>query len=46
VNSASIDTGIELRNKHLKKEEYFDVKTYPQIKFASTKIEAGTKEIL
>lgn len=44
VNTASIDTGIELRNKHLKKEEYFDVKAYPQIKFVSTKIEAGLEE--
>jgi polyisoprenoid-binding protein YceI len=43
VDAASIDTGIELRNKHLKKEEYFDVKTYPQIKFVSTKIETGSE---
>ena len=44
VNTASIDTGIELRNKHLKKEDYFDVKTYPQMKFISTKIESGAGE--
>lgn len=39
VNTTSLDTGIELRNKHLKKEEYFDVNTYPHIKFISTRIE-------
>ncbi len=36
--SGSIKTGIELRDKHLKKEEYFDVSNYPKIHFVSTKI--------
>lgn len=40
VDANSIDTGIELRNKHLKKEDYFNVKTYPEIKFVSSKIES------
>jgi len=31
VNSESIYTGIKLRDKHLKKEEYFDVATFPKI---------------
>lgn len=39
VNSASINTGIELRNKHLKKEEYFDVEKYPTISMKSTSFE-------
>lgn len=43
VEANSIETGIELRNKHLKEENYFDVKTYPQIKFTSTKIETGSE---
>lgn len=42
VNASSLDTGIGLRNKHLKKEEYFDVNTYPHIKFISTKIESAS----
>src|SRR5438105_12920792 len=39
VNSATINTGIELRNTHLKKAEYFDVEKYPKIILQSTKIE-------
>ena len=35
LDANSIDTGIDLRNKHLKKEDYFNVKTYPEIKFVS-----------
>jgi polyisoprenoid-binding protein YceI len=31
VNSESINTGINLRDKHLKKEEYFDVVKFPKI---------------
>jgi len=31
VNSESISTGINLRDKHLKKEEYFDVAKFPKI---------------
>jgi polyisoprenoid-binding protein YceI len=31
VNSESISTGINLRDKHLKKEEYFDVANFPKI---------------
>lgn len=42
VDATSLDTGIELRNKHLRKEDYFDVKTYPRIKFVSTKIESSS----
>jgi len=40
LDANSIDTGIELRNKHLKKEDYFNVKVYPEIKFVSTKVES------
>jgi polyisoprenoid-binding protein YceI len=38
IEAGSIDTGIDLRNKHLKKEAYFAVATYPEIRFVSTKI--------
>jgi len=33
---ASIDTNQEQRDAHLKGEDFFDVATYPQIKFEST----------
>ena len=39
LNANTIDTGIELRNKHLKKEEYLDVANFAEIGFVSTKIE-------
>lgn len=39
IDAASINTGIDLRDKHLRKEEYLDIETYPHIKFASTKFD-------
>lgn len=39
LNANTIDTGIELRNKHLQKEEYLDVANFAEIGFVSTKIE-------
>lgn len=41
VDVNSIDTGIDLRDKHLKKEEYFDIKNYQVIWFISSKISRG-----
>ncbi|WP_299255393.1 YceI family protein [uncultured Cytophaga sp.] len=38
IQVGTIDTGIEGRDKHLKKEEYFNVETYPTITFVSTKV--------
>jgi polyisoprenoid-binding protein YceI len=40
VESKTIDTGIGLRDKHLRKEEYFDTAKYPKISMKSLKIEA------
>ena len=44
VAANTINTGIDTRDNHLKKEEYFDVEHYPEIKIVSnsiTKSEAG-----
>jgi len=38
IKTESIDTGIEGRDKHLRKEEYFNVATFPTITFESTQI--------
>lgn len=45
VDATTIDTGIDLRNKHLKKRDYFDVEKYPRISMSSVsmkKIEKAT----
>lgn len=38
IDANSINTGIDLRDDHLRKEEYFDVKNHPRINFVSTKV--------
>jgi polyisoprenoid-binding protein YceI len=38
VDANTINTGIESRDSHLKKEEYFDAEKYPTINFVSTSI--------
>lgn len=43
VDASSVNTGIDLRDDHLRKEEYFNVKNYPQIRFVSTKITKSNK---
>lgn len=39
----SIDTGINKRDNHLRSEDYFEVETYPNIKFVSTSV-SSTKD--
>ena len=43
VDANSVDTNIGLRDKHLRNEEYFDVKTYPRLRFVSTSVASSTK---
>ena len=38
VDAKTISTGIEQRDNHLRKEEFFDADKYPQIRFVSTKV--------
>ena len=38
IKTESIDTGIGMRDNHLKEEKYFDVDNYPQITFRSSSI--------
>ncbi len=44
VQAASIDTGNENRDKHLKSAEFFDVERFPTITFKSTKVTAKGKD--
>ncbi|HEX5169348.1 MAG TPA: YceI family protein [Cyclobacteriaceae bacterium] len=43
VDANTIDTGIGLRDNHLKKEEYLNVKQFPQIRFESKKVAPTAK---
>lgn len=38
VNVSTLDTGNDMRNKHLKGESYFDSKNYPTMTFKSSSI--------
>lgn len=41
VDVNTINTGIDSRDSHLKKEDYFDTDKYPTIHFVSTAVAAG-----
>jgi polyisoprenoid-binding protein YceI len=39
IEAASIDTGVEQRDAHLKSPDFFDVAKFPALTFRSTKVE-------
>lgn len=43
VDASSVNTGIDMLDDHLRAEEYFDVKTYPRIRFVSSRIAPSNK---
>lgn len=43
IDAKTVNTGINLRDNHLRKEEYFDVKNHPVIRFVSTRITPSSK---
>jgi len=46
VKADSIDTNNDARDQHVKGPEFFDVATYPELKFKSVKVEsAGTDKL-
>jgi polyisoprenoid-binding protein YceI len=44
IDASTIDTGIELRNKHLRKKDYLDTEAYSRITFRASKISSGPME--
>ncbi|MEP6846924.1 MAG: YceI family protein [Panacibacter sp.] len=44
VDAGTVNTGIDSRDSHLKKEDYFNVNKFPLITFLSTKVSATGKE--
>jgi polyisoprenoid-binding protein YceI len=41
IDAASIDTGQEDRDEHLRSADFLDAEQYPQLTFASNSVEAG-----
>jgi polyisoprenoid-binding protein YceI len=39
IEAASVDTGVDQRDDHLRSADFFDVAKFPQIRFLSTRIE-------
>src|SRR5581483_11921432 len=44
VDANSVNTDNSLRDSHLRKDPFFDVKNYPRIHFVSTRIVPSTKK--
>ena len=41
IDAASLDTGIEMRDTHLRSPDFFDVERFPTVAFQSLRIEAA-----
>jgi len=41
IDAASLDTGIQMRDKHLRSADFFDVERFPTITFQSVRVEAS-----
>jgi len=46
IKAASIDTGIERRDAHLRNPDFFDVEKFPEITFQSTRVEQKGKDFV
>jgi polyisoprenoid-binding protein YceI len=46
IQVESINTGIGMRDKHLRKDDYFDTQKYPEIRFVSTSVEKESPDRL
>lgn len=46
IKAASIDTGIERRDTHLRNPDFFDVEKFPEITFQSKRVEKKGKDFV
>lgn len=44
VDSKTINTGIDMRDNHLKKDDFFYIDSFPTLSFKSTKVTPSTRE--
>ena len=45
IEAASLDTGIGMRDSHLRSEDFFDVKRFPRITFESERVEGAGRNV-
>ncbi|HUM14388.1 MAG TPA: YceI family protein [Candidatus Nitrosotalea sp.] len=43
IEASSLDTGIEMRDKHLRSGDFFDVERFPTIAFESVRVDGGRR---
>ena len=41
IDAGSLDTGIQMRDKHLRSADFFDIERFPTITFQSSRVEAA-----
>jgi polyisoprenoid-binding protein YceI len=46
IEAASLDTGIGMRDNHLRSEDFFDVKQFPTITFESARVEGSGGRVM
>jgi polyisoprenoid-binding protein YceI len=46
VDAASLDTGNERRNKHLRSSDFFDIETHPRVRFTASDVTHAGNETL
>jgi polyisoprenoid-binding protein YceI len=45
IEAGSIDTGIGMRDSHLRSEDFFDIKKFPSITFESQRVEGSGRRV-
>ena len=43
IDANTVNTGVDMRDDHLRATDYFDVKNHPQIRFVSVKVTSSKK---
>ena len=43
IDANTVNTGVDMRDDHLRSDDYFDVKNHPQIRFVSQKVTGSKK---